>query len=87
MAHDVQATFGIDYGIENETTCTAEDKEGAGLYQWVVATQDMETSAFTWHTVCRTGELWNTPPACPWTECLNADCSKCSSETEGIAVQ
>ena len=63
LTQDVQATYGVDYGISNSTTCTTEDKKGAGLYQWIVSTGDMKNQAFTWHTVCRSGsEHWNKPP-------------------------
>lgn len=82
VAMDVQSTYGVDYGIENHTTCTAEGKEGAGLYQWVVSTGDFMRQAFTWHTVCRTGELWNKPPECPYYSCANADCSVCHRDWE-----
>ena len=59
LTQDVQATYGVDYGISNSTTCSTSDKSGAGLYQWIVSTGDMKSSAFTWHTVCRSGENWN----------------------------
>ena len=59
LTQDVQATYGVDYGISNSTTCTTTDKSGAGLYQWIVSTGDMKSSAFTWHTVCRSGSNWN----------------------------
>ena len=74
---EVRTSYTQDYSISNETTCTAENNDGAGLYQWVVASGDRKTDVFTWHTVCRTGALWNKPPACPWPACLNADCSEC----------
>ena len=80
LTHDVQSTYGVDYGIANHTTCTTKDKEGAGLYQWIVSTDDMRNQAFTWHTVCRTGALWNKAPECPFFSCLNADCSECESD-------
>ena len=59
LTQDVQATYGVDYGISNSTTCTTKGKSGAGLYQWIVSTGDMKNSAFTWHTVCRSGSNWN----------------------------
>ena len=32
----------------------------------------------TLNTVCRTGPgIFNTPPACPWNACKNADCTEC----------
>ena len=77
LQQDTMSTFGSDYGVENTTTCTSENNDGAGLYQWVVADSTFETQSFSWHTVCRTGALWNTPPECPWNFCKNADCSEC----------
>ena len=74
---DMQSTYGVDYGIENTTNCTAEGKEGAGMYQWVLSTRDAKYQTFTWHTVCRTGADFNTPPACPYGACLDAECKEC----------
>ena len=79
LSRDVQSTFGVDYSIENRTRCSTDRKEGAGLYQWIVATGDMQTQAFTWHTVCRTGELWNKPPECPFSMCLDPECVECDT--------
>ena len=68
-----------DQHTEFETECKpADEDEGrAGLWQWVIATADRSAEAFTNHTVCRTGILWNTPPACNHWECANASCSLC----------
>lgn len=59
LTRDVQSTYGVEYGLSNTTNCTTNDKEGAGIYQWIVSTEDMMQQAFTWHTVCRTGDNWN----------------------------
>lgn len=59
------------------TSCTAEGNEGAGLWQWVVATEDYAYQALSDHTVCRTGELYNVSPACPWFACIGGDCAEC----------
>ena len=32
LTRDMESTYGVDYGIENTTNCTAEGKEGAGMY-------------------------------------------------------
>ena len=40
MTSDLTSTFNMDYGIKHKTTCTAEGKEGAGLYQWIISTGD-----------------------------------------------
>jgi len=78
LKRDVQSTYAVDYGIENETTCTTEGKDGAGLYQWIVSTADFRSQAFTWHTVCRTGDNWNKAPECPYNACLDPECNECA---------
>lgn len=40
MTSDLTSTFNMDFGIKHKTTCTAEGKEGAGLYQWIISTGD-----------------------------------------------
>lgn len=79
LTHDVQTTYGLDYSIENYTTCTAENG-GAGIFQWVVTTADYSIQAYTWHTICRTGDLWNVEPDCPWSACTDAECLNCSTD-------
>ena len=80
LTRDVQSIYEDDFGKENYTTCTALGKEGAGLFQWVVSSDDFTKQAFTWHTVCRTGPLWNTPPDCPYIACANAECTVCHKD-------
>ena len=80
LKKDVETTFGLESGIENTTTCTTEGASGAGLWQWVVATSDGAAHSFSWHTVCRTGELSMREPECPFFACLNADCSECADD-------
>merc|ERR1712184_178439 len=48
-----------DYSTAMTTSCTvpAGSTGGAGLWQWVVSTEDGNTHAFTRHTVCRTCAL------------------------------
>ena len=75
---DMESTYGVNYDIEKTTNCTADGKEGAGFYQWVVSTRDAKYQTFTWHTVCRTGEDYNIPPACPYPACLDAECKDCA---------
>ena len=74
---DMQSTYGVDYGIENTTKCTTNGKEGAGMYQWIVSTIDAKFQTFTWHTVCRTGADFDTPPDCPYGACDDAECKTC----------
>ena len=80
LKHDVQSTYGLVNGIENRTTCTTSGNDGAGLWQWVVASSDGTATSFSTHTVCRKGELAFAEPKCPYFACLNADCSECSSD-------
>ena len=83
---DVETTYGLETGIENTTACTTNDKEGAGLWQWVVSTEDCMTHSFSWHTVCRTGALAFEEPECPFFACLNADCSSCAEDWEDTSM-
>ena len=81
LRHDVQSVYGLEYSVESATTCTTDGKNGAGLFQWVVATPDYQYQAFTWHTICRTGEgVFNVSPDCPWYSCLDAECIVCDTE-------
>lgn len=68
------------------TKCSTEDKNGAGIWQWVIATEDNEILSFTSHIVCRTGDLHNQEPLCPYYACLNADCSQCNENWEQEAI-
>ena len=79
VQRDVTTTYGYEYGYTTTTSCTVPENSeyGAGLWQWVIATEDGATMSFTHHTVCRTGELFNREPECPYYACANADCSKC----------
>ena len=79
VKRDVTTTYGYDLGYQTTTSCTvpAGSDGGAGLWQWVVSTEDGATMSFTHHTVCRTGELYNKEPECPYYACKNADCSEC----------
>ena len=77
---DILTVLNVDMATEYTVKCEAEEGEGAGIYQWVVSTQDGYDFAFSQHTVCRTGDLWNKPPVCPWMYCVNADCSVCEDD-------
>ena len=83
VQRDVMTMYGYNPGSTSKTSCSVPwDTEGnpscgAGLWQWVVSTEDGETMFFTNHTVCRTGELYNEEPACPYFACANGDCSIC----------
>jgi len=80
LAREINNLAGESSEMSHETTCTPGDGEsGAGLWQWVLATSDYSTSAFTSHTLCRTGELARTPPSCSFDECDDAQCTVCKS--------
>lgn len=77
----VSSMSGKEQNQNYKTTCSPKeiDEGRAGLWQWVIATEDKSAMAFTDHTICRTGSLWNTPPACNYWDCKNASCSECMS--------
>ena len=64
----------------HKTTCTPKDGEDrAGLWQWVISSEDYSASAFTPHTICRTGDKAFTEPSCSFWDCANGDCSECKA--------
>ena len=80
---DTERTYSYTTSVNYTITCTAKpDSPGVGLWQWVVESSDGQTSVLTPHTVCRYGEIYSTPPACPWNACLGSspDCSKCTDD-------
>ena len=54
---------------------------GAGLWMWVITTEDLSVTAFTPHSVCRYGDMAYKSPTCAFWDCLNADCSSCESDS------
>ena len=45
-----------------------------------MTSSDGSIKVMTEHSVCRYGELWNTPPMCPYFACQDADgCTRCST--------
>ena len=78
VSEEITNTASVGTTTEYKTTCTPKDGEaGAGLWQWVISTEDYSTTAFTAHTICRTGDLAFRSPECSYWDCDNADCSKC----------
>jgi len=78
VSHEISSTATHGTTSVHETTCTPKDGETrAGVWQWVITSEDLSVSAFTPHTVCRTGDLANVSPECGFLDCDNADCSKC----------
>ena len=55
---------------------------GAGLWMWVITTEDLSVTAFTPHTICRYGDLAFKAPDCSFYDCMNADCTKCSTDKD-----
>jgi len=80
LAREISSTAGVDKTTTYQTTCTPKKDEGAGLWQWVLSTSDYGTSAFTAHTVCRTGKLARTPPNCSFDDCEDDQCEICKSD-------
>lgn len=72
------------------TTCTPEEGTdgGAGLYQWVVGTGELNDSVSVWsrHYICRKGDNFRTEPACPPDHCVDVECTVCDDTwTNAIA--
>ena len=81
VAEEIASTASVGTTTTHKTTCTPEEGGSrAGLWQWVISTEDYSTSAFTAHTICRTGDLAFRSPDCSYWDCANADCSKCLSD-------
>ena len=86
---ELSSTSSEDSTVVHKTTCnpsgTNEDGLpvlGSGLWQWVITTEDYSVSAFTPHTVCRTGEDAYKAPKCVFWDCINHDCTKCKGDEE-----
>ena len=69
-AQEIANVSGMDQQKSYETTCMpADGVAGAGIWQWVIATEDHSVTAFTDHTVCKTGDDAIHPPKCSWWDC------------------
>ena len=83
LAKEISSTAGVDKTTTHQTTCTPKkDESGSGLWQWVLSTSDFSTSAFTAHTICRTGKLARTQPSCAFDDCdydHDDQCTTCKS--------
>lgn len=58
------------------------DHFGVGLWQWVTTSMDGKSRIMTPITVCRYGPLFAQAPDCPFSACLNGDCSICDEWEE-----
>lgn len=80
----MKTSYSFDEQVKWQTTCTANDNQGTALYQWMIQTGDRKDAVFTMKTVCKSGDNdsmdWLEPPACPPSECANADCSQCTRD-------
>ena len=74
---DISQLSGSESNMQRTTTCTpmiyndagilmsgSDAPLGAGFWQWVIATEDLQVTAMTNHTVCRTGVNAFKPPTC-----------------------
>ena len=85
VSEEIASTASVGTTTTHKTTCTPKDGESrAGLWQWVITTEDYSTAAFTAHTVCRTGDLAFKSPNCAYWDCDNADCSKCITDNATV---
>ena len=69
----------------HHTTCTSKPGDPdtrTGLWQWVISSEDYSTSAFTPHTVCRTGAHAFEEPECSYWDCNNGDCTACKDKID-----
>ena len=85
ISREISSSAGVDRTVTHETSCTPKEGEqgGTGLWQWVISTSDYSVSAFTSHTVCRTGKLAREEPVCNFWDCANDECSVCKSGYTG----
>ena len=73
VASEISSSASVGTTTKHTTTCTPEEGEpGAGLWQWVISTEDYSTTALTAHTICRTGSNAFEAPACAFWDCLDA---------------
>ena len=50
-----------------------------GMWMYVVQSEDEQTTVSLPATkICRYGTQWNVMPECPYTACIDAQCSQCS---------
>ena len=83
ISQDVQSSYSKNVNTNVTLTCDqGNGTEGVGLWQYNVATSDWKTTVYTLHTVCRYGENYNSPPACPWNFCdpMDPQCTQCTEE-------
>lgn len=81
IRNDVEHSYTQSDTETIETTCTVPAGEsGAGLWQWVVSTEDGSITSRHLLSICKTGEGWNKQPKCPIHACVDGKCDNCVSD-------
>jgi hypothetical protein len=81
LSHSVSKSMTYNYDVTFHTQCTArEGSEGVGLFQAVTESSDGKLRVWGTQTLCRYGDLWKTPPSCPFEACIDAECIKCKED-------
>jgi len=77
ILHDNLVT--MDFGLVHEyVTCPlGESGEVPTLWQHVTMTADTSSTIYSSHVVCRYGENAAVSPQCPWSACLDSECTEC----------
>ena len=83
IASEIANTANVGTTTSHTTKCTPKaDEKRVGLWQWVITTEDYSTTAFTSHTICRTGINAYESPKCSFWDCANVDCTACVGDKE-----
>ena len=81
IREDNKSTQSYSTSINYRITCTTPDGQpNVGLYQWVTSSSTGNVKVKSMHTVCRYGANYNSPPACPWNACKDAECTQCTED-------
>ena len=79
LVQTAEETYTESTQTTTELTC-GDGVQQSGLWQWVIETSDGNSKARTAITVCKTGDKWQVPPACPFNACTNDDCTECAAD-------
>ena len=81
VTNDATSSMEKDVSVKWPITCSDKSGEGGvGLWQFFVESHDGMDTTLTGHTVCRYGADYNKSPDCPWDACLDASCTKCTTD-------
>ena len=76
-----ESSKSYSFDVTSKISCgKKEGVSGVGLFQQVTEGTDGTMRVWGKQTVCRYGELWSTPPACPFEACLDAECKTCKDD-------